>query len=291
MTLERYPVEFFALPSAQVSAGPVALPTGQIRSVFVLYADAPTPQPHGRVYCQVLIHKTNKTQAIDSKDNIGTMWEGYPSAGHAPMSLPGIIIENAWAVVLAWGNSQVAAAPGTRMQAIFVIETDPKKWAFGGGGFLYSELPGSGRGELINRVITAPAAGANPADLVVPVMCAWNVHNVSNNFVASATVISRQCIAEMVTPGGTGTDALEGAEVKASENWQITYKQHAAGYGFFSGRIDIATSPPGGFAMAPWPVNAPMYAGWLIRFVTTNIQVGDQYNTGDYVVEEWAYPQ
>lgn len=256
-----------ATTTATSSDGSLILRPGILDSVTPM-SFAGTAIPRGRMYAEC--------QVLDAAGNIvGVVWRGYLQTTGGTVagvsSSPGMVVEVGWrlrGVVTQTGQGAITQV-GFLGRVTSVLRE---------GGYIHSEAPGSGEGELRNIAVAAPAAGGQPSVQTVGAKCRVRLATVFATFTANATVANRR-IRLAFDDGANNLDAAwHAANVAASEAVDATW---------FIGAANVGIA--GAFAQTPLPEKY-LDAGMRFQLFAQNIQAGDQWSASRYVAEEWAVP-
>lgn len=235
--------------------------------------------PRGRYYAQLALYANS---GISQSNLIGILWGGYITTGETPMSLPNVQVYPGYALVLyAWSGTNGATTD--RFQANAMIEGERPS----GGGSIFAEPPGSGRGEFLKQTVATPAAGANPVAVAAPAYTAWRWIGVTFQLVTAAAVANRQ--AQLLVTDGTDFMAGSAGAVQTAST-TVNYLgafRGSGGSGVVSGNgVGSLCTPDGQF-----------YNGAATFEISIGgLQAADQVNPVGggskitFEVEEWVIP-
>lgn len=233
---------------------------------------AGTAIPRGRIYAQAWV--------VDSLGNrLFTVWSGYlVTAGGTPAgpaSVPGIPIDPSWSIIAV--ATQTGQGAATRVGFAALISPGSSARA-GSPGYVHSEDPGSGIGEIRVVNTTQPAAGANSTE-TVPAKCRWRCGVWRASLVTDANVANRNLLFQ-VDDGATTLNNIQ-PNLTQTAGQAVSY--------------DLFAAAPDRSAVVNSTLHTPMvdaiaHAGWRFKTNVNNIQVGDQLSGIRMGIEEWAVP-
>ncbi len=133
-----------------------------------------------------------------------------------------------------------------------------------------------GPGAVIQYFATLPAAGS-PFVEAVPTGARWQLLRFACGFLASAAVAARVVRLRLLTNVDISALVMGPQSVAASESWFFTFAPGLPHVATVTGRTEQASLPDPAF----------LRPGDSFDTSTVNIQAGDQFSSGIYVVREW----
>jgi hypothetical protein len=228
--------------------------------------------PRGRIFVEV---------QIADKDGMVMMlpWRGYiksngTTGSGGPTANPSIRVYSSWKIRVV--ATQTDRGVSVRVGAHLHVNPDPD--AISGAGTFHDEPPGEGRGELVVLTLGDPAAAAEFATITVAALTRVLPRAMQASLVTDVNVANRRF----------GIKYDDGANVYAwtsdsqDQTASTTFKHSMMLYGALtvSARNVMCSTLPEEY----------LGAGHRISFLTANLQAGDDWGPGFFLVESWAVP-
>lgn len=268
-------VDVVPVPGTAALSAVVTLPKGYV--VAVQAAVLGSGGASGTtMYTEVLM--LSAPRSVDASSVQANLWSGYMRSGNLPIpaSVPNMPCFDGQAVQLLVTASGNASAT-RRIRATVTIETD--KANVQGGAWIHWERPGAGLGTHVAVVLANPGAGTNYPVQTVPALSLWRLVGFRAQLVADANVATRVPRMQYRTVAGDPFAIVPNGTLAVGGTNSFTWAE------------GLARDTDNSFQTSPLPSGRPtLEAAESFELVTSNIQVGDQWSLGRYVVEEWAMP-
>jgi hypothetical protein len=250
-------------------------PAGVLETVTPMSLDA-LAIPRGRVFAELWVTDSANTP-------MQCLWRGYlRTTGDmvaGPSSVPGIFLYPGWR--LQANATQTGQGAPMRVGFHCHVQTDPTEARNTNGGFIWSEEPGSGRGEAVTVTVANPAAGADWS-VTVPNRERWSLKFLRERLISSAAVANRFPGVQVTPNSNLAMYARTANAMSASRTEDFTW----------GATLPDQAEPAAGTARTvPLPqTDAFLEAGTQVASSTDNLQAADQWTGVALVVEKWAVP-
>lgn len=255
-------------------------PHGILESVTPVSLNG-TAIPRGRMYAQLVL-RVRGTSAI-----IACLWRGYlvteggsTATAAGPSSVPGTFVYPGLELVTIVTQTGQGAA-NTRVG--FVCQVNPSEATSDASGYIHTEEPGSGDGEVVIVTIADPAAGSSPNQQTIGAKESVRLNQVRMTMVPSGAAADRMPRVLVLTAASVELAVFPTESVGASTS------------AFFSWmRGQQVTKASSTSTNNNWRMGS-LYDGkltatmiWKINVV--GIQAADQCSLTAAVLEVWAVP-
>lgn len=269
MTVE-VPTDILATDRSQETWSIVSGVNGRIVAAAVVFLSGSNDR--GQTYVQPLVVRgrvtgTNTMMQLAT----GYVYPGFVAGGQG--SLP--IATNDKIVMLTWNSA-------SSLSLILRVTIDLEEDRLHGSSHWDENKDLETRGLIRSIDLGDPAAGSDYADQTVPTGSVWRVMGFVGTLVTNATAANRR----VTIPVTDGTDVVYVQNAHFRHQASVTARYSGFSPGIALITQGAVTEDENAIDISPNQIPG----GYIIDFVTNNLQAGDNWGDGQLLVEEWISP-